>query len=170
MDPCYIYEEQFGIHESICLAATQVPGVCFKVSFKLRLFAWANPGSILTAINKTFKNYHWGCGCALSRGKSITVSPEEDSWHLNRLCHSALCRDWLHRSSLPPVPQFPNEFPVFFREVLSPMQNKWWLGQHLPVPHVSPFKAACSTLTGTGFGRVAGSHKGEARQKPIIWC
>lgn len=56
MDPCYIYEQQFWIHESICITATQVPGVCFKVLFKLQLFAEVNPAPILTAINKTFEN------------------------------------------------------------------------------------------------------------------
>lgn len=113
MDPCYIYEQWFGIHESICLAATQVPGVCFKVSFKLRLFARVNPalhchkqdiwklplGLWLRAVKGEINH-------CVPGGRQLAFELTVPFGLVQRLTAPFL--------TPPPVPQFSNEFPVFF--------------------------------------------------------
>lgn len=100
-----ICDEWLCIHEAICNTVIQVPWMSFKMPCKLQLFATVNSFMILAAIKKKKKDTR-----KLLLGRSPALSPlsrrnqslspwRNTSWHLNWLCHLALCGDWLCSSS-----------------------------------------------------------------------
>lgn len=134
MVPCYIYEQWFCIHESICLAVIQVPRVCFKVSFKPQLFAPVNPAMILTAINKTFENY---CGVVapLCQGEINHSVPGGRQLAFELTVPFGLA--WrLTTPFLTPRPSISKWIPCFSGRFSVQTQNKWWLRQAEPASPV----------------------------------
>lgn len=151
MDPCYIYEQQFGIHESFRLTATQVPGVCFKVSFKLQLFARVNPTATLTAINKTFENSHWACGCALSKGEINHCVPGGRQLAFEPTVPFGLVRRLTAPFFTTPIPPFPNEFPAFFRGASPSNSKQMTAGPTPPRPACLSIQSCVFYIDGDGI-------------------
>lgn len=99
---------------------------CFKMSFGLQLFATVNPFMIFATIKRKSEIYCWAevpLYLPCQREFNHSVPWRNSGWHSNRLCHFALCGNWL---LLFHIPVFRLKlFPIVYRRSLSKRENKW---------------------------------------------
>lgn len=134
--------------------------MCFKMPFKLQLFATVNPFMILAAIKKTFETYCWieAPLCLLCQGEinhSVPGGTPAGIW--------TDCAIW-------PCVEIDNAFPHSCLSIfkLIPCVYRRFLSKRNKQMMVSPswakraavclFINGCYTLIGMRFGNAVGSH------------
>lgn len=142
------------IHKSVCNSVTEVPWMCFKMSFKLQLFATVNPFVILATIKKTFDIYCLGEVplCLLCQGEINHSVPGGTPAGIQTDCAiwPYVGIDYAYPHSCPSIFKL---IPSVSKRLLS-KGNKQMMATPSWAKHtvVSVFVTGCFTLIGVRFG------------------